>query len=51
MFRPIRDLWIIEMYDAGYRATDIARAVGLCERQVWNILGREPGEDKQMRLF
>jgi Mor family transcriptional regulator len=51
LFRAMRDQWIIAQYDAGHRVADIARAVSLCERQVWNILGREPGEDKQLKLF
>jgi len=46
-----RDPWIIAQYAAGYRVVEIARATNLSERQVWNILGREPGEEKQMKLF
>lgn len=51
LFREARDRWIIEQYDAGFRVPDIARRVDLCERQVWYILGREPGEEKQLRLW
>ena len=49
--RRQRDIGIIARYDGGERVADIARDVSLSERQVWKILGREPGEDKQMRLF
>jgi Mor family transcriptional regulator len=49
--RKHRDPWIIDKYAAGYRVVEIARAARLSERQVWNILGREPGEEKQMKLF
>ncbi len=51
LWRGVRDQWVIEQYDAGHRVPEIARAIKKCERQVWNILGREPGEDKQLKLF
>jgi len=49
--RQARNRVIIERYDNGERVQDIARWARLSERQVWTILGREPGEDKQLRLF
>lgn len=49
--RLIRDRWIIERYDKGEKVRDIARDVDLCERRVWDIVGKVPGEDKQLRLF
>ncbi len=49
--RKKRDIEIIKRYEGGERPADIARDVELSERQVWKILGREPGEDKQMKLF
>jgi Mor family transcriptional regulator len=51
LFRATRDHWIIRQYEAGYRASEIARAASLSERQIWNILGREPDDDRQLRLF
>jgi Mor family transcriptional regulator len=51
IFRDERDQWIIEQYEAGHKVPEIARGAPLCERQVWNILGREPGQDKQLKLF
>jgi len=51
IFREVRDQWIIDQYLAGHKASEIAREVKLSERQVWNILGREPGEEKQLKLF
>ncbi len=49
--RKARNRLIIEMYDRGVRVPEIARTVRLSERQVWAILGKEPGEERQMRLF
>ena len=49
--RQARNRRIIERYDAGERVPEIARWARLSERQVWTILGREPGEDKQLKLF
>ena len=40
LFRDIRDQWIIEQYSAGHRVQDISREVNVCERQIWNILGK-----------
>lgn len=51
MFRQIRDQWVRDKYDDGHRVPDIARATKLSDRQVWNILGKEPGEDRQLNLF
>ncbi len=51
LVRGSRNPWIIEQYEAGYRVVDIARSVGLSERQVWYILGKEVDEDKQLNLF
>jgi Mor family transcriptional regulator len=49
--RKVRDKRIIERYNSGERVDDIARSVGMSSRHIWNILGREPGEDKQLKLF
>lgn len=49
--RKARDRRIIDMYDNGRRVPEIARYVRLSERQVWNILGKEPGDDRQLKLF
>ena len=39
-------------YDEGNIAViDLARKYGLGERQTYNILGFEPGEERQLRLF
>jgi len=51
LFREARDNWIRAMYDLGHRAQALVRATGVSERNIWYILGREPGEDRQMRLF
>jgi len=49
--RQARNRRIIERYDAGDRVPEIARWARLSERQVWTILGKEPGEDRQLSLF
>lgn len=49
--RRVRDQKIIDRYGLGERVVDIARDVGLSDRQIWKILGREPGMDKQLKLF
>jgi Mor family transcriptional regulator len=49
--RKARDRWIRGHFDAGDRVPEIARTVGLSERQVWDILGKEPVNDKQGRLW
>lgn len=49
--RRARNRNILEMYDKGTRVPEIARIVRLSERQVWTILGKEPGEEKQLNLF
>ncbi|MDO9069345.1 MAG: Mor transcription activator family protein [Deltaproteobacteria bacterium] len=49
--RKARDRWVREHFDAGDRVPDIARAVNLSERRVWEILGTEPVNDKQGRLW
>ena len=36
---------------SGPRVPEIARLVRLSERQVWSVLGREPGDERQMSLF
>ncbi|GAB6191132.1 Mor transcription activator family protein [Desulfocastanea catecholica] len=47
-----RDQEIRAEYDRGdISGVALARKHGLCDRQVWNILGREPGEDRQLKLF
>jgi Mor family transcriptional regulator len=51
--RRVRDAWIIERYNSGEKVADIARdpRIGLSARQVWNILGREPVDERQLKLF
>jgi Mor family transcriptional regulator len=49
--RRARNRMILEMYDKGTRVPEIARIVRLSERQVWAVLGREPGEEKQLAMF
>lgn len=49
--RSVRDRRVIELYSAGMRVPEIARLVHLSERQVWTVLGREPEDDRQMKLF
>ena len=51
LFREARDRWIIQQYDAGHRVPEIARATGISDRQVWNVLGKDPGEDRKLKLF
>ncbi len=51
LLRKPRDRWIREQYAAGMRVPEIARAVGLGERRVWDILGTPEAEGKQQRLF
>ncbi len=49
--RRLRNRWIIERYTAGEKVSDIARDVGLSSRQIWTILGRDPDNDRQLKLF
>ena len=51
--RRVRDRRIVERFNAGERADDIARSVGMSSRHVWNILGREPvvEDNRQLKLF
>jgi Mor family transcriptional regulator len=51
--RRVRNIKIIERYNGGERVEDIARSVGKSARQIWNILGKEPGveDNRQMKLF
>lgn len=49
--RKVRNRKILERYDNGERVPEIARDVHLSERQVWAILGKEPGEERQLSLF
>jgi Mor family transcriptional regulator len=49
--RTARNRAIVEMYTKGQRVPEIARAVKLSERQVWTVLGSEPGDDRQLKLF
>jgi len=47
-----RDRQIRAEYDrGGISIVDLARKYGISERHAYNILGQEPGEDKQLRLF
>lgn len=47
-----RDQRIRAEYDqGGISVTELARKYQLSERQVYTILGQQPGEDKQMKLF
>lgn len=49
--RAARNRLIVDLYDKGAKVPEIARAVGLTERQIWKILGKEPVDDRQGRLF
>ncbi|MBL4901083.1 hypothetical protein JYT85_01415 [Desulfocapsa sp. AH-315-G09] len=49
--RGVRDRWIVEQYENGVTAPEIARAAELGVRRVWDILGTEPVDDRQMKLF
>jgi hypothetical protein len=49
--RAARNRRIIEMYDAGIKVPEIARIVGLGARWVWEILGKSPEDEKQLKLF
>lgn len=49
--RKARDRWIIEQYGKGTTAPELARAADLGVRRVWDILGKEPVDDKQMSLW
>lgn len=47
-----RDQKIREEYDAGgVTVVELARRHDLSDRQVYNILGQEPCEDRQLKLF
>ena len=37
--RKARNTWLVEQYSSGQRVADLARKIGLSERQVWNIIG------------
>jgi Mor family transcriptional regulator len=49
--RKVRDTCIKARYDNGVRVPEIARWARLSERQVWTILGKDPGEERQLKLF
>jgi Mor family transcriptional regulator len=51
LFRKARDRWVREKFDAGGRVPDLARTIKLSERRVWEILGSEPVNERQGRLF
>lgn len=51
LYRTARDRWLIEQYTKGLKVPNLARAVQLSERRVWKILGKEPSEDRQLKLF
>ena len=47
-----RDALIRKEYDQGkISVVALARKSGICERHAYNILGQQPGEDKQLKLF
>jgi len=47
-----RDKQIRAEYDqGGITVAELARKYNLTERYVYMILGKQPGEDRQMRLF
>ncbi len=49
--RKLRNNWIRRRYDQGGRPNDIAREANLAIRQFWNIVGCEPVDDRQLKLF
>ncbi|MDR3631331.1 MAG: helix-turn-helix domain containing protein [Desulfocapsaceae bacterium] len=51
LWRAARDRRIVEFYDDGMKVPEIARLVGLGQRRVWDILGKPPEDDRQMKLF
>ncbi len=51
IFRKARDRWVREKFDRGHRVPELARMIKLSERRVWEILGTEPVDDRQGRLF
>ncbi len=47
-----RDRQMRADYDqGGVSVVDLARKYGISERHAYNILGQEPGQDKQLKLF
>ncbi|MBA3007923.1 MAG: hypothetical protein FP810_15380 [Desulfocapsa sp.] len=47
-----RDKQMRAEYDGGgISVVDLARKYGVSERHAYNILGQEPGEDRQLKLF
>lgn len=51
LWRAARDRWIRERYDGGMKVPEIARQSGLGVRWVWEILGKAPEDDRQLKLF
>jgi Mor family transcriptional regulator len=51
VFREPRERWILDQFDRGCRVAEIARVIGMSESQVWKILGKAPGSDRQLSLF
>lgn len=50
--RRLRDKEMRAEYDrGGISVVDLARKYGVSERHAYNILGMEPGEDRQLKLF
>lgn len=50
--RRWRDQCMRRDYDSGdYSVVDIARNYGVSERQAYNVLGKEPEEDRQLSFW
>jgi hypothetical protein len=50
--RAWRDQQIRKEYDnGGISQVNLARKYGMSDRHICNILGMEPGEERQLRLF
>lgn len=50
--RQWRDKEMRAEYDlGGISVIDLARKYGVSERHAYNILGMQPGEDRQLKLF
>lgn len=50
-YQAYRNRQIRAEYDAGGKAPEIARRWEISERWVWEILGRSPEDEKQMKIW
>jgi len=51
IWRAARNRRIVELYTSGTKVPAIAREVNLGEKYVWSLLGKEPEDNRQLKMF